>query len=64
MEPVTVGEWFWLILLFAIPLVNIIAFIVFASGAGKQSLVNLCRAYLMWFCVGLALAIILALANM
>lgn len=63
MEPVSVGEWFWLTLLFAIPLVNIIAIIVFASGVGKPSLVNLCRAYLIWFCIGLVIAIIFALVN-
>lgn len=64
MEPVTVGEWFWLILLLAIPLVNIIAIIVFASGVGKQSLINLCRAYLIWFCIGVGIAILYALATM
>ena len=47
MEPVGVWEWFLLMLLFAIPIVNLIAIIVIACGKGKPSVVNLCRALLL-----------------
>lgn len=58
MEVVDVWSWFWLILLFAIPIVNVIAIIVIACGSGNRNVVNLCRAYLMWFLVGLALVVV------
>lgn len=61
MEPVGLWEWFWLILLFAIPGVNFIALIICACGVGKPSLVNYCRAIFMWFFVGLGLALLLSL---
>lgn len=55
METVGVWDWFWLIFLFAIPVVNIIAFIVIACGSGNRNVVNLCRAYLLWALIGLGL---------
>lgn len=58
MEPVGLWEWFWIILLFAIPGVNIIAAIVCACGVGKPSVVNYCRACFMWFFLGVGLAIL------
>ncbi len=61
MEPVGLWEWFWLILLFAIPVVNLIAIIVCACGVGKPSLVNHCKAMLIWFLIGLALVILLSI---
>ena len=61
MEVVDVGSWFWLILLFAIPIVNIIAIIVIACGNGNRNVVNLCRAYLLWFVVGVVLVVAFSL---
>ena len=61
MEVVDVGSWFWLILLFAIPIVNIIAIIVIACGNGNRNVVNLCRAYLLWFLVGVVLVVAFSL---
>ncbi|MEL6457298.1 MAG: hypothetical protein AAFQ91_03450 [Cyanobacteria bacterium J06621_15] len=58
MEPVSLWEWFWIILLFTIPGVNIIAFIICACGVGKPSVVNYCRACFVWFLVGIGLAIL------
>ena len=58
MEVVDVWSWFWPILLFAIPIVNIIAIIVIACGGSNRNIVNLCRAYLMWFLVGIALVLV------
>ena len=60
MEPVGLWEWFWLILLFSIPGVNLIAFIVCACGVGKPSLINYCRAYFTLFLVGVGLVILLS----
>lgn len=58
MEPVGVWEWFWLMLLFAIPIVNLIAIIVIARGKGNPNVVNYCRALLLWFLVGIILALL------
>ena len=60
MEPVGLWEWFGLIFLFFIPIVNIIAVITIACGVGKPSLVNYCRAGLIWFAIGLGLALLYA----
>ena len=61
MEVVDVGSWFWLILLFAIPIVNVIAIIVIACGTGNRNVVNLCRAYLLWFLVGIVLVAVVGI---
>lgn len=58
MEPVGVWEWFWLVLLFAIPIVNLITIIVIARGKGKPSFVNFCRAIVLWFLVGIILVLL------
>ncbi len=55
MEPVGFWEWFGLFLLFFIPVVNIIVFIVGACGVGKRSFVNYCRAVLLWMLIGVAI---------
>ena len=60
METVGVWDWFWLILLFVIPVINIIAFIVIACGYGNRNVVNLCRAYLIWAAIGLGLYMLFA----
>ena len=59
MEPVGFWEWFGLILLFFIPVVNIIVFIVGAFGVGKKSFVNYCRASLLWMLVGVVLFLLI-----
>ncbi len=61
MEPVSVSEWFWTLLIFAIPIVNIIVFICYVLGTGKPSIVNFCRASCLWFLVGLALSLLFGL---
>ena len=63
MEVVDVWSWFWLLLLFAIPIVNIITFIVLACGGGNRNVVNLCRAFLLWFLVGIALSLVVGLLS-
>ena len=62
MEPVGVWEWFWLILVFAIPILNLIVFLIIALGAGKPSVVNFTRASLLWLIIAFALGLMLVLA--
>ena len=61
MEPVSVSEWFWTLLLFVIPIVNIIVFICYLFGMGKPGIVNFCRASFLWFLVGLVLSLLFSL---
>lgn len=63
METVGVWDWFWLILLAVIPIVNIIAFVMFAYGHGNRNVVNLCRAIMLWFLVGLAISLVGSLVS-
>ncbi len=59
MEPVTVGEWFWILLFLSIPVLNIILIIVWSMGiSANQSLVNFSQAILLWFVVGFLLVIL------
>lgn len=59
--PLSVGQWFLILLLFAIPIVNLIALIIFACGVGNANLVNYSRAVLLWvllvflFAIGIAI---------
>ncbi len=41
-------DWFFTLLVLAIPVVNIILYIVWACGAGNRNRVNFCRASLLW----------------
>ena len=63
MEPVGLWEWFGLILVFSIPVVNLIVMIVGACGVGKKSFVNLCRAFLLWVLIGVVIALIYGFAT-
>ncbi|MDJ0649865.1 MAG: hypothetical protein QNJ60_14315 [Xenococcaceae cyanobacterium MO_188.B19] len=58
MEPVGFWEWFGLFLLFLIPVVNIIVFLLGACGVGKRSFVNYCRAALLWMLIGVGIVLI------
>lgn len=58
METIGFWEWFGLLFLFFIPVVNIIVFIVGACGVGKRSFVNYCRASLLWIVIGIGLALL------
>ena len=58
--PVTVGDWMLSMLLLCIPLVNIIMMFVWAfGGSAQKSKANFFKAYLIWFAIGLGLALIL-----
>ncbi len=59
MEPVTFGEWFWILLLLSIPILNIILIIVWSLGiSAKPSVVNFSQATILWFVVSFLLVIL------
>jgi hypothetical protein len=58
-RPMTTGGWFWTLLVLAIPLVNLIMYIVWACGAGNRNRVTFCRATILWCVIGIALYVLL-----
>ncbi len=60
--PMRTGEFFWMILVLAIPLVGFICSLVWAFGSNvNENRRNLCRAILIWQLVGIVLTIVLAI---
>ncbi len=47
-QPVSFWDWFWLILVFNLPVVGLIAVIIFAISSDNPSLKNYSRAWLLW----------------
>jgi len=61
-RPITTGAWFLTLLVLAIPLVNLIMYIVWACGVGNRSRVTFCRASLLWtLIIGVLYAMVVAL---
>ncbi len=58
-RPMSTGEWFLTLLVLAIPLLNLIMYIVWAFGAGNRNRVNFCRATILWTLIGVAIYVIL-----
>ncbi len=56
--PVSVGQWFGILLLLAIPFVNIIMIIVWACSAKRKSLGNFAKAQLIWMLIAVILLIL------
>ncbi len=59
-KPMTVGDWFVTILILAIPLVNIVMYLVWAfSSTGNLNRKNFCIASLIWMlvCIGIAVLV-------
>ena len=55
----TTGDWFVTLLILALPLVNIIMYLVWAfSSTGNLNRRNYCRAVLLWFLVGIGLLVV------
>lgn len=46
--PMTLGDWMITLLILAIPLVNIIMYLVWAFGSGNISRKTYCQACLLW----------------
>jgi len=59
----TTGQWFWTLVILAVPLLNIIMFIVWALGSGNRSRVTYCRASMLIVLIGVVIyAVIFGLA--
>lgn len=51
-RPMTVGGWMLTLLVLAIPIVNLVMYLVWAlSGAGNVNRRNFCRASIYWFLI-------------
>ena len=63
-QPVSVGQWMLTMLLFCIPIVGIIYFIIIAIGGPrtKKSLTNFARAALIWYVILFVLYIVAFIA--
>lgn len=59
-QPMSTWDWFWTMLVFVLPLVNVIMVIVWACGVGNVNRVTFCRAYLLWLAVAISLYVIFA----
>jgi hypothetical protein len=61
-SPMSVKDWFITILILAIPLVNIVMYLVWAFGSsGNLNRRNFCRATLLWVVIVFAVAFVLLL---
>lgn len=57
-RPMTVGDWMLTILVLAIPVVNLIMYLVWAlSSSGNINRRNFCRASIYWFLIILGIYI-------
>ncbi|MHC4084525.1 MAG: hypothetical protein ACYSWZ_03155 [Planctomycetota bacterium] len=57
-RPMTVGDWMLTLLVLAIPIVNLVMYLVWAlSGSGNINRRNFCRASIYWFLIILGIYI-------
>jgi Na+/proline symporter len=60
--PMRTSEFFWMMLILAIPLAGFICTLVWAFGSNvNENRRNLCRAILIWMLVGIVLTIVLGI---
>jgi len=59
-SPMSTGAWFFTLFVLAIPLLNVIMYIVWACGVGNQSRVTYCRASILWVVLFLIIYIVLS----
>lgn len=57
--PMTTGGWFLTLLVLAVPLLNVIMYVIWACGAGNRSRVTFCRATILWALIGAVLYVLL-----
>ena len=58
-RPMTVGGWMLTLLVLAIPIVNLVMYLVWAlSGSGNVNRRNFCRASIYWFLIILGIYIL------
>lgn len=61
-SPMSVGDWMITILILAIPLVNLIMYLVWAfSSSGNLNRKNFCRASLIWLCIFFVIGFVLSI---
>ncbi len=58
-KPMTTGQWFWTMVILAVPLLNVIMYIVWACGSGNRSRVTYCRASLLIGLIGIIIYVVL-----
>ena len=59
-RPITVGGWMLTLLVLAIPIVNLVMYLVWAlDGSGNVNRRNFCRASIYWFLIILGIYILL-----
>ena len=60
-RPLTVGAWFVTMLVLALPLINVVMYLywAFADGVNLNKR-NFCRASLLWFAIGVCIALVIA----
>ncbi|MDH4241459.1 MAG: hypothetical protein OEW48_18015 [Phycisphaerae bacterium] len=65
-RPMTVGGWMLTLLVLAIPIVNLVMYLIWAlSGSGNVNHRNFCRASIYWFLIILGIyVLILALVGL
>ena len=61
-KTVKTSTYFWLSLLFAIPVIGLISLIITACAARNRSIRNFAKSFLVWILVGLVFTLISALA--
>ena len=63
-SPLTLGEWMFILLVLAIPLVNLIMCVVWAfSRSGNVNRRNFCMALLIWTLIALVIGLTVSLAR-
>lgn len=58
-KPMSTGAWFLTLLVLAIPLVNLIMYLVWALGVGNTNRVTFCRASILWTLIIVAIYVVL-----
>ena len=61
-KTVKTPAYFWLMLLYAIPVIGLIVMIIMACAARNKSIRNFAKAHLVWLLIGLILLLVSALA--
>ena len=56
-EPISVGRYMLLILLAAIPVVNLIVYIIWAASATNLNIRNYAKASLIWIAIGIGIVL-------
>ena len=65
MKPITVRQWFWILLLLSIPILNIILILYWAYSdkTTNQNLTNFSRAILLWILIAISIALLVSILN-